>query len=389
MRVWSLILSVGVVAAPVAASADGGAKKPPPAPVNLTEGYRFVPATGFVDDPIASDGTRVAFVVADTAGTAELHVINFDGTEVAKPIDLAPVTVEPIALAFAGKGVVVVGTDDTDAQVAALVNLDGKVVYKTPAVTHASIVVQGGKTQVALYTAAPSKIGIKHSVEIRAAETGKRVGKVKSIDVDGTGKNAKLDFTINHWTHGWTRVVGTKMGTWDKKEDQQSPDVEATYDMVTGKFTATTPIPDVVAQRKRFQTLQSFDGKDTIVRMKEDLSDIELWQDGTKTVVTLDQPIIAYGDPRKSLDYAPGPSGAWLALQVDPVNVEAVKRKKADVEWWDLYEVNGDKATRRARLFAGGQRLRFGWAGDHLWVLDRNVGFDRGGKSLAFYTLGN
>src|SRR5213075_2060307 len=123
--------------------------------------------------------------------------------------------------------------------------------------------------------------------------------------------------------------------------------------------------------------------------MKDDLSQLELWQDGVKTVVTIDQPMVAYGDPRKSLDYAPGPKGgAWLALQVDPVNVEAVKRKKADVEYWDLYEVQGDKATRRARLYAGSQRLRFGWAGDKLWVLDRNVGFDRGGKSLAFYTLG-
>lgn len=387
MRAWILVLAT--VAAPVAARADGTTKKPPPEPVNLTETYRFTPATGFVDDPIASDGTRVAFVVADTAGTAELHVINFDGTEVAKPIDLAPVTLEPIALAFAGKGVVVVGTDDTDAQVAALVGLDGKVVYKTPAVTHASIVVSGGKTQIALYTAAPSKIGTKHTVEIRAAETGKRVGKAKAIDVDGTAKSAKLDFTINHWTHGWTRVVGTKMGTWNKAENQQSPDVEATYDMVTGKFVATAPIPDLQEQRRRFQTLASFDGKDTVARMKDDLSELELWQDGVKSVITLDQPMVAYGDPRKSLDYAPGAKGAWLALQVDPVNVEAVKRKKADVEWWDLYEVAGDKATRRGRLFAGGQRLHFGWAGDHLWVLDRNVGFDRGGKSLAFYTLAN
>jgi hypothetical protein len=385
------LLALTLVAVPAAAWADTPAKiKPAPKTgpnVGLTETYRFTPAAGFVDDPIASDGTRVAFVVSDTAGTAVLHVINFDGTEVAKPIDLAPVTLKPTALAFAGKGVLVIG-GEADAQLAALVNLDGKVVYKTPEVDRASIVTRGDKLQVALWRSEPSKIGTKYSVELRAADTGKKVGKVKAVEVDGTGTNAKLGFKISHWTTGFTRAVGIKDGTWNKVEDQRSPDVEATYDVTTGKFVSTAPIPDLLAQRKRFTVLEAAGGKDTFVRMKDDLGEIELWQDGQKTAVTLDQPIVAYGDPRKSLDYAPGPKGAWIALQVDPVNVEAVKRKIADLEYWDLYEVgDGGKATRRGRLFAGGQRLRFGWAGDRLWVLDRNVGFDRGGKSLAFYTM--
>jgi hypothetical protein len=387
----ALFLVLGVVAVPVVAAADTPKKvvlAPKTGPnVGVTEGYKFTPATGFVDDPIASDGTRVAFVVSDTAGTAELHVINFDGTEVAKPIDLSSVTVKPLALAFAGKGVLVVGAG-VDAQLAALVNLDGKVVYKTPEADRASIVTRGGKLAVALWKSEPSKIGTKYSVEIRAAETGKKIGKVKTVEVDGAAKSEKLGFKISHWSHGFTRAVGIKDGTWNKVEDQRSPDVEAVYDVPTGKFVSTTPIPDLLAQRKRFTVLEGADGKDAFVRMKDDLGEIELWQDGQKTAVTIDQPMAAYGDPRRSLDYAAGPKGAWIALQVDPVNVDAVKRQVADIEYWDLFEVaDGGKAIRRARLFAGGQRLRFGFAGDKLWVLDRNVGFDRGGKSLAFYTI--
>src|SRR5262245_56395148 len=243
----ALFLIVGMAAVPFVATADTSKPKkvvlaPKTGPnVGVTDGFKFTPATGFVDDPIASDGTRVAFVVSDTAGTAELHVINFDGSEVAKPIDLAPVTVKPTALAFAGKGVLVVG-GEADAQLAALVNLDGKVVYKTPEVDRASIITRGGKLQVALWKNEPSKVGTKYSVEIRAAETGKKVGKVKTVEVDGASKNEKLGFKISHWSHGFTRAVGIKDGTWNKVEDQRSPDVEAVYDFPTGKFVSTAPI---------------------------------------------------------------------------------------------------------------------------------------------------
>jgi hypothetical protein len=400
MRAFLVVLGLALVAGPAkpALAKRVPAKPSPanPAPVGLTETFRFAPAAGFVDDPIGTDGTRVAFVVADTAGTAELHVVGLDGVEVAPPIDLAPVTLKPIALAFVGDRVLVIG-GETDAQMAALIDLDGmdakgkplksRIVYRTPTANRITALDRAGKRVLALYTAEPIKTGIRHTIELRAAETGKRVGKVKTLDVDGSGANAKLDFRTNHWIAGGTRVVGVKGGTWNKQEDQRSPDVEATYDLVAGKFVSTAAIPDPIAQRKRFNVLAAAGGVDAFARLKEDLSELELWRDGDKTVITLDQPLIYYGDPRRSLDYAPGPNGPWIALQIDPVNVEAVKKQKADVEYWDLYEVDAGKATRRARLPAGGQRLRFGWAGDRLWVVERNVGFDRGGKSLAFYSV--
>lgn len=386
MRATLVAIAVSLTA--TAARADTGkpaARAAPP--VGLTLVYQFTPDAGFVDDPIASDAGRVAFVVADTAGTAALHVIDTAGTQLAPPIDLATVTVAPSALAFVGDRVLVIGAAG-DAQVAALVDLAGKVIYKTPAVAHAALISVGGKPRLALHAITQTATGTHHALELRAPDTGKKIGKPRTLDLDADGKSAKLDFRINHWTTGWTHAIGIKAGTWNKAEDQQSPDVEATYDLATGKFIAQTDIVDVLAQRKRFAVLAAEDGRDAFVRTKEDLSELELWQGGQRTVVALDQPLLIYGDPRRSLDLAFAPGGAaWLALQVDPVNVEAVKRKKADLEYWDLYAVEGGKATRKARLYAGSARLRFGWAGDKLWVLDRNIGFDRGGKSLAFYTL--
>ena len=77
----------------------------------------------------------------------------------------------------------------------------------------------------------------------------------------------------------------------------------------------------------------------------------------------------------------------WFSLMVDPVNPAAVARQKADPEYLDLFEVDGSRAVRRARIFAPKKKLTWGWAGDTLWVLEKNVGFSRGGKSLRLFRL--
>ena len=364
----------------------------PPAVVGLTELARFAPPTGFVDDPIAMDADRLAYVVSDGAAATRVHLVELATGKETGSFDLAPLTARPKWLAWIGKRLLI-GFGDPGAMTAALVDAGGKVVYRTPAATRVAVVERGGAPRLVLYRSVPGRAGTRHSVELRAPDTGKRVGKVGTLDVDAAGASAKLDFRVNHWTAGMTRAVGMRGGTWNKREDQRSPDVEATYDVVDGKVVATAAITDVVEQRRRYALLAEVaagaDVPDAFARAAPDLSGIELWRDGKRTPLELDQPLLAYGDPRTSLAYAPGPGGAWIALQIDPVNVDAVKRQKADAEYWDLFEVQGSKALRRARKLATRQRLRFGWAGDRLWVLERNVGFDRGGKALVVYKLGS
>lgn len=406
MRIAYAVSVVAVAGLAGAATAEEVAKprpRPVPVPVKppaqrevgLTAAWRFVPTSGFVDDPIASDGKRLVFAVSDMA-RAELRAVDLAaGTELAPPVDISAVTTRPLHLAWIGDHVLVIGTSG-EAQLAALVDLDGKdakgkplaspVLHQTPAADRATLVVRDGKSLIALYKTTPIKTGTRHSIELRAAATGKRVGAIKSLDLDGADKNAKLDFTVNHWTAGFTRAVGRKGGVWVKAENQRSPDVEAVYDVPTGKFVATADIADLLENRTRFAVLKDAGGKELFVRQSADLTQLELWQDGTKTVLALDQPQGLY-DATRSFDVAMGPEGPWIALQIDPVNAEAVKRQKADVEYWDLFEVEGAKATRRARIWAGGTRFRFGFAGDRLWVIDRNIGFDRGGKSLAVYAV--
>src|SRR5687767_1952050 len=109
-------------AAPDAFAGDAAGARPKSAPpVGATEVFRFAPPTGFVDDPIVGDGARIAFVVADAAGTAALHVVDPAGKALAPPIDLAPITVKPTALAFVGDRVLVIGANVAGAELAGVV----------------------------------------------------------------------------------------------------------------------------------------------------------------------------------------------------------------------------------------------------------------------------
>src|SRR5262249_11421760 len=151
-----------------------------------------------------------------------------------------------------------------------------------------------------------------------------------------------VDFHVNHWASGWTRAFGVKGGAWVKKENQRSPDTEASFDLIANKFVADKPIPDLFEQRKRFQVMAGADGQLDFVRAAWDNQPLQLWRDGKPAPLTLDQPLASY-DP-KSLQATVLPDGSgWLALKIDPVNADAVARKKADSEYLDIFRITDGK----------------------------------------------
>ena len=122
----------------------------------------------------------------------------------------------------------------------------GTVVYKLPAAAPPVV------------TGAPRR----HDPSRRAEPIGHRRRRVmRSIAVAGSWAAAQargqrheqaLDFRVNHWADGMTRALGVKGGEWNR-EGQRSPDVEATYDLVAGKFVDQRPIANLFEQRKRFR----------------------------------------------------------------------------------------------------------------------------------------
>jgi hypothetical protein len=285
----------------------------------------------------------------------------------------------------------VIGRRDDGSAIAALVELDAKakkpVVYKLGPATDIGLITRDGARRVAVHkVAAGANGGTRHDVEVVSLETGRRVGAARTLEVADGGASEKLKFKVNHWSAGWTRAHGIKQGEWDRKENERAPDFEATYDLPSGKFVDKKKVEDLFEQRRRFQTLAEANGRTDIVRMSWDNGSVQLWRAGTLRAVELDQPITQY-DP-KSLQGVIGPDGsAWLLFKVDPVNQEAVARKKADPEYVDIFRVaaDGKTATRKARVLAHGVRMRFGAVGERFWLVERNTGFERGGKWVALY----
>jgi hypothetical protein len=364
--------------------------------VGANELMKITTPSGFVDDVVAYDNQRLAYVVADTSTKAELHVVQLGCAKCVEAkqeivVDVSPVTLRPTSLRLVGQRAFVIGATEDGNQVAALVELASKTakpVYKLGPATHITLLARDGKgpAAVAVHKASATNVGTKHEVELIALETGKRIAKGRPFELDkDTAK--KLDFRVNHWSDGWTRAGGLKGGEWIKKENQRSPDTEATYDLLAGKFVDNKPIADLFEQRKRYQTLADAGGQLDFVRMKADNSGIEIWRRGVPGTVTLDQPLAQYDG--KSLQGVINPDGtAWIALKVDPVNAEAVARKKADPEYLDIYRVGADgQATRKARILAKGIRHRFGVIDGYFWLLEKSTGFDRGGRTLTVYQM--
>jgi hypothetical protein len=391
-----LFLSAAVMVALAGTQARADVKDPPPpATVGANQIMKITPPAGFIDDVVAYENQRVAYVIADTSTKAELHVVQLGCAKCAEEkkeivVDLSPVTMKPSYLRFVGQNrILVVGAAEESKQVGALIELaksPAKPVYKIGPATHINVIKRDNAQRVVAHFAEPTKKGVKHWVEVFALETGKRLVKAKALELEGE-HDKRTDLTVNHWADGFTRAVGTKGGDWVKKENQRSPDTEAIYDLVAGKYVENKPIADLFEQRKRFHVLADANGQLDFLRVApEDLS-IQIWRAGQMKAVDLDQPISAYDT--KSLQGTINADGtAWVVLKVDPVNPDAVARKKADPEYLDIFKVGADgKGVRKARILAKGVRHKFGLIGDMFWLLERSTGFDRGGKALTVYAL--
>ena len=438
----SVVVMVVVVATAGAALAQP--KPAVPAVVGATEIVTLTTPTGFIDDVAAADGDRFAYVVADSSGKVELRVVaattraethaiderseatgsgnptgsagraggsaprGIDersgnptgsagraGGSAPRGIDISGVTPHPLALALVGPRAFVVGTTEDGNQIAALVELAatgktkpaGSVVYKVPPAAHVTLITRDGMPRIAVHRVAVTASGTRHEIELLALDTGRRIGAARTLELAPGELSKTLDFRVNHWSHGFTRAHGIKGGEWDRRENQRTPDVEATYDLVAGKLVDTKPIEDLFEQRRRFQVLADANGRVDFVRW--DGNTLQAWRDGRPHAVELDQPVSSY-DPGSLQGVIGSDGSAWLVLKVDPVNPEAVARKKADLEYLDIFRMSSDgKAIRKARVLARGLRHRFGVFGEsQFWLLERNQSMDRGGKTLTVYVPG-
>ncbi|MCA9677888.1 MAG: hypothetical protein KC464_22885 [Myxococcales bacterium] len=377
--------------------------------VGLTEVARITPDGAIADGAIAGDGgTLLAYGWTDQSAHAEIRIVDTTTGAQVRVIDVSGLSVRLDRVAWHGAGdtgeLFVVGrTEAGDTKIAALYDATGKELRRFGPAEHVALVqrpeakaTKGRKKRkapaatgamrdlVVTYQVAAADVGDVHTVEAFDPDTGKRVGKPHSLEL-ADNRDAKLDFTLNHWSDDFTVAVGVKGGSWNKRTDMRSPDVEAHYDMIAGAVVSTAPIEHLYEHAARYQVLAQFPNQRAFARASDSLGEIELWRDEQKTVLELDQTLDQYD--LKSSRVVRGQGDTLVVLRVDPWNVGSVQRRRADPEYLDLFRVDdAGKGRRVARILAPKKKFTLGVAGGRLWVVERNVGFD-GGKSLALYTI--
>ncbi|MBP9087618.1 MAG: hypothetical protein KBG15_15960 [Kofleriaceae bacterium] len=363
----------------------------PPRPTSLTETaplYRIVPSTGFIDDAIWSDGKILVYVITDAAAVADVHIVDV-ATKDERVVALPPAMRQPTALRVFGETLLVVNVNDREQQVAHWLPLgkNKKPAPRAATATSISLQERAGKPVLVLYTRRDGTT-LVHSVEILDAVTGKRIAKSRSIETDGQGNTVasskKMGFRINHWDGGYLLAYGIREGEFNAKEKQRSPNQEAVYDVIAGKFVATAPIKDHFEQRRRFDSLQGRSDL-TFVAVSNDRRALETWQRGSKGEITgID--LAKYRTD--SLLATIGTDGIWIGLTIDPANVAAIAQKKLDAEFFDIFHVVEGAATRVAHFPSLSRQFSMGWsAANTIWLTERNRGFSRGSKVLELVRL--
>lgn len=402
MRLTVAAVSSALALLPLISTAYGQPKTGPKL-VDMSHVKTIKPLQGFVDDPFLFDGAggRLLYINADAGYLAELTLIDLtQGAAQLQKIDISDFTTTPVFVRFIDEGFFVISRpSDIDKATAAVISPTGKVLRKFGPATDIALTERDGQPVVALYTKTDKKAKVRgkpvtrthHKVQVLTLAKKKRVGKARTLIADDKGYVKKHDFRINHWANGYTRAIGIKGGSWDSKQNQRSPDTEGWYDLVTGVFSKTVDIPDLMAHAYKLRAFGKHSNEDQFLDVAEDLSGVDLVTDSGRTRLELAQPFAHY-DP-KTLVYQPTEDGLYLfSLKIDPVNKEAAARKRADAEYLDLYSYrSGDKkAMRMARFLLTDRKKRLmTWrATEEYWVIvPRLIGFSRGGKELQIYKL--
>lgn len=392
----------GVWTAPAAAAP--AAKPKPGATVGVRLVHTVKPPSGFVDDPIAFDGagSRLAYVHSDSAALCQLEVLDIaQGFASIASIDLAKVTTAPSDLAFtAGADRVFVtyrvgASEDGAGKAAVLVDVStGKIVRRFGPADDVRLGRYDGEPVVVAYDATrkrdrKGRVWVTHRVDVRRLDTGKRVGKPLSLVADDTGYIEKLDFRLQYWLDDYLTAVGVKGGTWDRVEDQRSPDVAARYDVVQRLFVRKDPIADLTEFAREVQVRREHANEASFLRVAHDLSGLYWHRDGERAVpIALAQPFHHY-DPKSLLYQRAADGGMFFSLEIDPVNPDAVARKKADPKWLDLYRLapGAAKAERVGRVLLGQRKIAWRASDRHWALLEKHIGFSRGGPVLRVYAV--
>jgi hypothetical protein len=358
--------------------------------------WRFKPDKGFVGDAMAFDASESQFAYIHTDSAQFLNIVVL-GTSDWKPIATLkvedPATI-PKALAFTpdGKRIVLLWMDGyKGTRGAMLFDVAGKkLLKKVGPGNHAAIITHKGAQVVALTTTKTDrKGGNSYTVTAyRTTDFRRAAGGKVYVEADLQLRRPKI--RLLYWEPGHASLVGMQKGKYDRKRDIRLPEQGTRYDLLLRKVTWSEEPKEVVAWTKATTMRPNHPNQFRFLEVSDDYKTIH-YVDKNNNLGVVKTPVKWSLYEARSLVQRETWDGETLhwSVTIDPVNPDAVRRKKADKERCDLYRLDpGPRATPLGQVLT--RKRKFTWtAGKRFFsYLYKLKGFGRGGKEVAVFKVG-
>jgi hypothetical protein len=342
---------------------------------------------GFIDDAYAlrDDGKAVAYITTDGASAATLHLAEVGGNNV--NIAGAPIDASAVVWLSPTRVLVVRGTDGTSTAQAFTATGADKAKPIGPFGRFAFATIDGKRAFVT-YTRT-EKRDVEHAIVAYAVDTLKPLKKrTWREDAEGQIKQGPSSIKPLWWADGFTVLAGLRAGEFDKARDMRRPDRYARLDVFSGKLLSETEVQDVLGFTQVSLVRRDAPNQPVIVRYSDDHKKLLMIDGITEHEIVLPRELWKY-DPATLAWQTLDDKRAAVSLTIDPVNPDAVNRRKADVDEIDLYEVDRQTYAVRPLLRIPGEGRRSSWqlAGNRAILLRKGKGFDRGGVTLELFDV--
>jgi hypothetical protein len=358
---------------------------------------------GYFDEVFGLDdaGTHLAAIRSDGATFSKIEIYDLE----AKPPKLTAsfdppnknLIVTRIELLPPGKGMVLVGRDKPDDSApvhALLIDATGKVVAKAGPAAAFERPPNDGSARASLLLGYDRKAGghgaeATYSVTPYTLATLAPSGKPRVYHTDVAGELKGPGVRLVGFYEGYTRILAERLGAYDKASDMRQPPKKVVIDALSGKTVAETPIADPVGWAITGQFRHDHPGQSMFVDLNQDGSGVDVIDAmGKKVPAALAVPFRLY-DPKSLLyEEGPTPNALTFGIAVDPLNPDAIKRKKAEMPMLDLYVADTAEGVvkARGRVFTP-RPVTYRVRAHTLVVLKRFKSFARGGDEFQAFEL--
>jgi hypothetical protein len=381
------------------AAADGADK----APAALEPARVLRPPEGFFDDVLAfdADGHRLALVRTDDATFTKLEIFDVASGSMLSSWELGTArTIDAIDLLPDGHGALLIERSPGAEEVLAVyLDAAGRPAGKAGPATAFAL---AGLTDVEKKTIL---IGMEKKVATRADRPGSAtytisaftpeklapIGKARTYLANADGQLAAPNLKIVGFFDGFSRLLGERDGGYDRQYDVRRPSRQVVLDTLTGKVVDEREIGDVYGWALATKLRAAHPNRTIFSQVDQAQQGVELvTADGQKVPLAVAIPFRRYD--RETLQDQEGQGAEraayYFSLAIDPVNPDAVARRKAERPYLDLYAVDPARATcvLRAHIILP-RPVSWKVGGGALAVLKKFKSFTRGGDELDLYRL--